>query len=43
MKKVAIEVGHQNESFYEVLSGIEPGTKVLIRPPQLVSQNPFGR
>jgi HlyD family secretion protein len=31
--KAPIEVGIKNEAFYEVLSGVAPGTRVLVRPP----------
>jgi len=39
-EKVPIEVGLKNEAFYEVLSGIEPGTPILVRPP-VVAQSGF--
>ena len=41
-KRTPIEIGMKNEAFYEIVSGITAGTKVLIRPPR-ASQNPFGR
>ncbi|MDA1191322.1 MAG: HlyD family efflux transporter periplasmic adaptor subunit, partial [Candidatus Poribacteria bacterium] len=40
--KVTVDVGVKNEGFYEVLSGVSPGTKVLVRPPR-ADANPFGR
>jgi RND family efflux transporter MFP subunit len=38
--RVPIEVGLKNEAFYEVLTGIQPGTPILVRPP-VVAQSGF--
>lgn len=40
-EKVSIVVGLKNEAFYEVLSGIQPGTPVLVRPTPIAQSGGF--
>jgi HlyD family secretion protein len=41
-KRQPVEVGMKNEAFYEIVSGITAGTKILIQPPKRASGG-FGR